>query len=204
MITTNRRNVVTVLAALVLLASAATAAMAAPQGYIEEEFDVGYFYGTFGEDPDVVLLVGGTAEEFCEDNPEDPFNAEPGTAAGRTFLRTDGSIDFKVNAKDQPVNLYYSEVGDGPTWITQVCDDYLAGGPAPEPFASGTADLKVRISVASETLVDVFNSVNGTATGTDGTEYKVRASADLVVEDGVPQGDPADFVDFELTEIRRG
>ncbi len=203
MITTNRRNVVTVLAALVLLASAATAAMAAPQGYIEEEFGVGYFYGTFGEDPDVVLLVGGTAEEFCLDNPDDPFNAEPGTAAGRTFLRTDGSIDFKVNAKDQPVNLYYSEVGDGPIWITQVCDDYLAGGPAPEPFASGTADLKVRISVASETLVDVFNSVNGTATGTDGTEYKVRASADLVVEDGVPQGNPADFVDFELTEIRR-
>jgi hypothetical protein len=61
----------------------------------------------------------------------------------------------------------------------------------------------MRISLVSEDLVDVFNSVNGTATGTDGTAYKVRASADLVVENGVPQGDPAEFVDFQLIEIRR-
>jgi hypothetical protein len=45
--------------------------------------------------------------------------------------------------------------------------------------------------------------VNGKATGTDGTEYKVRGTADLVVEDGVPVGDPRDFVGFQLTQIRR-
>ena len=204
MITTNRRNVVTVLAALMLLASAATAAVAAPQGYIKGEAGIGYFYGTFDQDPNVSLIAGGTAEEFCLDNPDDPFNAEPGSAPLRTFLRTDGSVDLKVNAKDIPINMYYTEVGDGPAWIAHVCDVYLAGGPAPEPFASGVANVKVRVSVISETLVDVFNSVNGTATGTDGTEYKVRASADLIVEDGVPVGDPSNFVDFELTEIKRG
>jgi hypothetical protein len=200
---TIRRTVTAVLAACLLLAGSATTAFAAPQGYIEDELGVGYFYGTFGEDPDVVLLVGGTAEEFCLDNPDDPFNAEPGTAPLRLFLRPDGAVDLKVNAKDQPIYLYHSDVGDGPVWIAQVCAEFFTSGTAPEPFASGTADLKVRISVVSEDLVDVFNSVNGTATGIDGTEYKVRASADLVVENGVPQGDPTDFVDFQLTEIRR-
>ena len=41
------------------------------------------------------------------------------------------------------------------------------------------------------------------AAGTDGTEYKVRGTADLVVENGVAVGDPRDFVGFTLTEIRR-
>jgi hypothetical protein len=203
MSTTVRRTATAVLATCLLLAWSATPTLAAPQGYIEDELGVGFFYGTFNQDPDIILLAGGTAEEFCEDNPDDPFNAEPGIAPLRVFPRPDGSVDLKVNAKDQPIYLYYSEIGDGPTWIAQVCQDYFADGTAPGPFASGTADLKVRISVVSEDLVDVFNSVNGTAIGTDGTEYKVRASADLVVENGVPQGDPAEFVDFQLTEIRR-
>ena len=199
-----RRTLASVLAALLLLASVATAATAAPQGYLEGEAGIGYFYGTFDEDPNVQLLAGGTAEEFCLDNPDNPFNAEPGSAPLRTFLRADGSVDLKVNAKGIPINLYATEIGDAPTWIAQVCDVYLAGGPAPEPFASGVADVKVRVSVLSEDLVDVFNSVNGFASGTDGTEYRVRASADLLVENGVPVGEPSDFVDFELVEIKRG
>lgn len=203
MSTTIRRTVTAVLAACLLLVGYTTAASATPQGYIEGQLDYGYFYGTIDESPNVHLLAGGTAEEFCLDNPDDPFDAEPGTAPLRTFLRQDGSVDLKVNAKHQPIYLYESEVGDGPTWIAQVCKDFFAGEPTPEPFASGTADLKVRTSVVSEDLVDVFNSVNGKATGVDGTAYKVRASADLIVKDGVPVGDPADFVDFELTEIRR-
>jgi hypothetical protein len=66
---------------------------------------------------------------------------------------------------------------------------------------AGEADLKVRITVLSADRAEVFNSVNGKATGTDGTEYKVRGSADLSVEGGI--GDPRDFVDFTLREIRR-
>lgn len=198
-----KRILTTLLAMGSVLVVLVNPAGADPQGYIEGQTGVGYFYGTFGQSPNVILLTGGTAEEFCEDNPEDPFNAEPGIAPLRTFLRNDGSVDLRVNDKDQPINLYYNEFDDGPIWIEQVCADLIDGLPAPVPFASGTADLKVRISVVTDDLVDVFNSVNGKATGTDGTEYKVRASADLVVENGVPIGDPADFVDFELTEIRR-
>lgn len=73
---------------------------------------------------------------------------------------------------------------------------------APAPDAIGSADLKVRIT-DGEHLVEIFNSVNGELVGSGGTEYRVRASADFVVENGVLLGDPADFVSLELTEIRR-
>jgi hypothetical protein len=195
---------------LVIAATAAgvalpTPARAEPQGYIEQESPLGYFYGTFDEDPNIVLLVGGTAEEFCLDDP-DPFVAEPGITTERVFVRNDGQVDVKVNDKDQPIHLYES-TGEAPDLIAQTCEALFDGDPTTtpvEPFASGTADLKVRVSVISDDLVDVFNSVNGTATANDGSEYKVRASADLIVEKGVPQGDPAEFVSLTLTEIGGG
>lgn len=191
-------------AALVGGVAAPTVVEAEPQGYFEQEFAVGFFYGTFGEDPNIVLLVGGTAVEFCLDDP-DPFVGEPGVAPSRVFVRDDGRVDIKVNDTDQPIYLYESS-GEAPDVIAETCEALFDDDPATtplEPFASGAADLKVRIGVISDDLVDVFNSVNGTATGTDGTEYKVRASADLIVENGVPQGDPAEFVSFALTEIKR-
>ena len=73
----------------------------------------------------------------------------------------------------------------------------------PAPLAMGNADLKVRITVASDDHLEIFNAVNGRATGVDGTSYKVRGTADLVVEDGAPVDDPRVFVGFKLTEIRR-
>ncbi len=191
----------TMLAATALLASGQPVS-ADPQGFIEDQLGVGYFYGTFDQSPNVVLLVGGTAEEFCEAEPAEPFNGEPGIAPLRLFLRSDGAVDLKVNDKHQPIHLYNIDFDGAPPWIEQVCAAYFDGDPTPEPFASGTADLKVRLSVVSEDYVDVFNSVNGKATGTDGTEYKVRAWADLIVENGVPVGDPADFVGFKMHEIR--
>lgn len=197
------RKLIAMLAAVGVLVGLGSPAAADPQGYIEDDFGVGYFYGTFGQNPNVILLAGGTADEFCEANLDDPFNGEPGIASVRQFLRQDGSVDLKVNSKDQPIFLYYNEFDDGPIWIESVCEDYDADDSVPMPFASGTADLKVRISLISEDLVDVFNSVNGKAVGSDGREYKVRASADVIVEGGVPVGDPEDFVSFELTEIRR-
>lgn len=186
--------------------AASAPAHAEPQGHLQDELAVGYFYSTFGEDPNVVLLVGGTAEQFCLDNPADPFNAEPGVAPLRVFLRNSGAVDLKVNDKDQPIFLYET-ADEAPGFIAGACAALLDGDPlttVPAPLASGTADLKVRISIVSDDLVEVFNSVNGTAASGDGTEYKVRASADLVVQGGVPVGDPADFVDLTLTEIRRG
>ncbi len=205
---TGKRMAVAVGAAVALLAVLIAPAGAASQGFIRDELPVGFFYGTFGESPNVVLLAGGTVEEFCEDNPEAPFGAAPGVAPLRVFPRSDGSTDLKVNAKDQPINLYLTDIEGAPPWVGQACAEFFATGVAPQPFASGTADLKVRTTVVNPDLVDVFNSVNGIAFGTEGTgfegkTYRVKAQADLVVENGVPVGDPADFVGFSMQEIRR-
>ncbi len=178
-------------------------ATAEPEGFTHDEVGIGYFYSTFNERPNIVLLAGGRAEDFCEANPGDPFNAAPSTATARVFGRSDGSIDVKVDEKNVPIHLYLIDVGGAPPWIAQVCADIAAGGSVSGPFASGVADLKVRDNVVSEDLIEVHNSVNGKATGTDGTEYRVRASADLIVENGVPVGDPENFVSFELRESGR-
>jgi len=171
-------------------------AQAEPQGYIQDVFPVGYVYGTFDEDPNLTLIVGGTVEEYCP--------ADPGAAPVRVFLRNDGAVDLKVNDKDQPIYLYKQTVGDAFDWIDGVCSELSdEDTDVVQPYASGTADLKVRISIISDDLVDVFNSVNGELVASDGAEYRVRASADLIVENGVPVGNPADFVSLKLTEIRR-
>ena len=181
---------------VMLVVGAAVPASADPQGFIEDEIEYGFFYGTFDESPNVALFAGGTIDEFCGD--------DPGSAPLRVFLRNDGTVDLKVNDKDQPIYLYYTQFNDIPAWLDAICPGIIEEGDTPpEPFATGDADLKVRISLISEDLVEVFNSVNGKATGTDGTEYKVRGTADLVVKDGIPVGDPREFVGFKLTEIRR-
>lgn len=180
---------------LVSLVGVAAPASAEPQGFVQDEFEYGFFYGTFDQIPNIALFSGGPLEEFC-------FR-DPGTAPLRVFFRNDGTVDLKVNDKGQPIFLYEAEFNDIPTWLDAICPGIATGDPAPEPFAMGTADLKVRFSILSEDVIEIFNSVNGKATGTDGTEYKVRGTADLVVENGVPLGDPREFVGFKLTEIRR-
>ena len=52
-------------------------------------------------------------------------------------------------------------------------------------------------------MIEAFWAQFVEATGIDGREYKVRGSADLIVENGVPVGNPEDFVDLKVTEIRR-
>lgn len=172
-------------------------AHAEPQGYVQDVFPVGLVYGTFDESPNLTLLVGGTVEEFCPD--------DPGTAPMRVFTRNSGTVDRKVNDKDQPIYLYEQTVGDAFDWIDSVCEQF-DGSPdtvVVEPYAIGTADLKVRESIISDDLVDVFNSVNGKLVASDGVEYRVRASADFSVGPFGPEGDPADFVSFELKKIGR-
>ena len=180
---------------VMLMVGVAAPASADPQGFIEDEFEYGFFYGTFDQSPNVALFAGGRIEEFCF--------GDPGTAPLRVFLRNDGTVDLKVNDKDQPIFLYDTEFNDIPTWLGAICPGIAGGDTPPEPFAMGDADLKVRITVVSDDLLEIFNSVNGKAIGTDGTEYKVRGTADLIVENGVPLGDPREFVGFKLTEIRR-
>ena len=173
-------------------------ASASAKGFIEDELEYGYFFGTFDQTPNVTLFAGGPIEKFCDDN--------PGTAPLRVFPRADGTVDLKVNDKDQPIYLYETTFNDGdyiPMWLDAICPGIGAGDEPPVPFATGSADLKVRITVVTDDHLKISNSVSGKATGTDGTAYKVRGTADLVVVDGAPVGDPRDFVGFKLTEIRR-
>lgn len=184
---------VAVFAALLLVGVVATPASAEPSGFVEDELAYGFFYGTFDESPNVALFAGGRLEEFCV--------GDPGTAPLRVFPRSDGTVDLKVNDGDQPIYLYRTDFDEVPTWLDTICPGIVGGEAPPKPFAEGEAQLKVRITVVSDDLLEIFNSVNGKATGTDGIEYKVRGSADLIVEDGVPLGDPREFVDFTLVEI---
>jgi hypothetical protein len=192
---------VTLVAAIAMLGGTTTSASAEPQGHVREELGLGYFYGTFDQDPNITVLAGGRAEEFCDDNPDDPFNAEPGTVAGRLYPRGDGSLDIRATSPSEPFHLYEQTVGEAPEWIEAVCATYVADGTIPEPFASGTGHLKIRVTVDGN-VVDVFNSITGIATSPE-SAYHVRAWADVIVVDGVPQGNPADFVGTEIVEIRR-
>ena len=196
--TSRHRFLVALGAAAVAVAAVGAGAAptsASPQGFIEDTLEYGFFYGTFDQSPNVALFAGGPIETFCVE--------DPGTAPLRVFPRDDGTVDLKVNDKEQPIYLYETGFNDIPEWLDAVCPGIVGGEAPPAPFATGVADLKVRITVVSDDVLEIFNSVNGKAVGTDGTQYKVRGTADLVVENGAPVGDPKDFVGFKLTEIRR-
>lgn len=198
------RKLSILLAAVAVLMVGAVPASADPRGFVEVELPVGYFYGTFGESPNTLLFAGGTAEEFCLDNPEDPFAAEPGVGTHRISERESGATVIKANSKGQPIHLYRFD-GEAPDLLFATCDALFDGDASTnplEPFASGVGNLKVRISVLPDGTVDVFNSINGKASATDGAEWKVRAWADLIVVDGMPVGDPPDFVFFEMHQIK--
>ena len=197
--TSNRRKAIGgVIAAAALFGSVLgpATAQAKPQGYIQDEFAVGLVYGTFDTEPNLTLLVGGTVEEFCP--------GDPGTAPMRVFHRKNGTVVQKVNDRNQPMYLYEQTVGDSFDWIDGVCAqlDEDPDTVVVETYASGTANLKVRNRISDES-VDVFNSVNGKLVASDGTRYRVRASADFVLGPFGPEGDPADFVSFNLKKIGR-
>lgn len=181
------------------------ATLAAPssamKGHVEVAVPVGFFYGTFDESPNIQMVVGGPAEAFCDDYPDNPFFGQPGSTTARIFEMKDGAVDFRIFDKDQPIYLYESDIaetGDAPVWIATLCDEYFSSGAITEPLASGNGILKVHDQVDANGNVDVFNGVNGWAYGEDGTRYKVTASADFDVVNGELVGDPADFVSFEM------
>ena len=86
------RLVTTALVVATVSVGLVTSAGADGQRYTEEPYEVGLFYGTFGESPNTFLLVGGTVEGFCEAGPE----GGPGTATARVRERKDGSVRVKV------------------------------------------------------------------------------------------------------------
>jgi hypothetical protein len=198
-----KRKLSTLLVVLGVLAGMALPAGADPNGYFEAEMGVGYFYGEFGPGPNLLLFVGGTAAEFCLNNPEDPFNAEPGIGTFRFYERHSGALDIKADHENQPAYLYEFD-GEASDLLFATCAALFDGNPSTnpvEPFASGSVNLKVRLGIQAVGTVDVFNSVNGTVSATDGTQWKVRAWADLVIVNDAPVGNPADFVHLEVHQI---
>lgn len=166
---------------------------------IEQVGPVGFFYGTFGQSPNQFLLVGGTAEEFCEANPADPFAGEPGTTESKTTFMADGSIVDTIDESDQPIYVYEADIEGAPPWIGQVCAEYFATGATPTPLASGEGELDARVRFVSPDHIEIFNGVTGEMTGADGAEYRVEASADFTLINGAPDSSPDQFVSYTLT-----
>lgn len=56
-------------AVVVLMVAVAAPATANAKGFIEDDFEYGFFYGTFDQTPNVALFAGGPFEEFCKGDP---------------------------------------------------------------------------------------------------------------------------------------
>lgn len=191
MSTTIQRTVTAALATCLLLAGSTTAAAAGPQGYDEQQHVEGLFYGDF--DLEILLFAGATTEDFCNGN-------EP-THDARVFTRHDGSVDIMVDASEQPIYLYSSPLG-GPELIDATCEAMFDGDPDTvplEPFAVGEGQVRMRIGIAPDGTVHIVNSTVGSATAADGTTWKVRGWADLMIVDGVPVGAPTEFQGARFT-----
>ena len=60
----------------------------------------------------------------------------------------------------------------------------------------------MRDTIHPSDRIEVFNKVRGWVQQPDGTKYTIRASADFVLENGVPTTSPEDFVTFKMREVR--
>jgi hypothetical protein len=183
------------LAMLVVLAGIAVPAGA--ESEVDHEFAYGYFYGTFGEDPNTILTAGAPAEDFCPEG----FDGSPGTTTARTSVSSDGTVDVLATVGGVEIHLYEASYPDAPSWIADVCDGIVDA----EAFASGVAVLRIHDTYLFDDgpPIRLFNSVSGHAAGQDGTRYQVNASAEIPFDGGVPVGTPPDWVTFELDQIGR-
>jgi hypothetical protein len=189
------RTVTAVLTFCLLLVWSPAAASAAPHGYDEQDHGAGRFYGNFEQG---ILLFTENVESICTGAPEP-------TVSARVFHRKDGTVQVKVNAREVQIVLYRSPLG-APEFIDETCTALFDDDPATvpvQPFATGTANFKERITIPPDGVEDHANGVNGFATGTDGTTWKVRTWADFIIDDGVLIGDPAEFQGLAIHRIGR-
>lgn len=193
-----RRIALAVIAAAALTAAMVAPAHANPPNVIEQEAEVGFFYGTFFEQPNTFMVVGGPAEAFCESNPEDPFGGTPGTGTEQIRQKADGSTEIRLLGSVQEVYLYEADVEGAPPWIFGVCETYFATGEVPTPSASGLGWLNAKVTIGTDGEVDIFNRTRALVVDEHGQRSLVWASADFTVVDGVPDADPSEFVSFKM------
>jgi hypothetical protein len=169
-----------------MLLTIVTGAQADRAGFEKQAYEEILFYGNFDEE--ILLFAGGTAEDYC--------NGDEPTHEARVFHRSDDSVDIKVNASRQPIYLYETPLS-APALVDATCkvlsDDDPDTVPL-EPFAVGDGLVRIRIKIAPrDGPVHVVNSTVGTASSIDGTTWKVRGWANLMIVGGAPAGDPSEF-----------
>jgi hypothetical protein len=187
--TPTRRTVTVIAATITMLVGLVAAAQAGGSGFDVEPHEEGLFYGDF--DREVLLFAGATTEDFCNEN-------EP-THAARVFHRNDGSVDIMVDAVRQPIYLYSSSLG-GPELIETTCEALAKGESPLQPFAEGEGLIRMRIGISPDGTVHVVNSTVGAASSVDGTTWRVRGWADLMIVDGAPVGSPTEFQGLRVVQ----
>ena len=179
---------------LVALMVAALPAAAGDRGFDRDAYEYGFFYGTFDESPNTTMFVGGPIESFC--------GADPGNLHSKVRVADDGTVHVKAIGWNQPIYLYETDANDIPTWLWApggLCET----GAFPELFAHGRALVRAKDTVRTDGIVDVYNATTGWAVGTDGTRYRVQATADLEIGESGPIGDPRDIVGFTIRTVGR-
>lgn len=147
---------------------------------------VDLFYGDFEQD--LLLFAGQPPQDFCRGATGTPTTF-------RAVERGDGSTVLLGSDRDVPIYLYSASVG-APDFIGEVCTAMFDDDPAtepPDPVATGTGSVVQRITIEPDGTEHVKNDTVGTAWSGDGVRWIVRGWADLVIEDGMPVGDPAQF-----------
>lgn len=175
----------------------------APQGFVYEDWQFGRFYENPAEG--IVVTAGIPVEQFC-------LQTDLATAPMRVLSNRDGTDTLKVRG-ERNVSLYaYQFAGPGPALIGLTCEAIFDDDPAtepPQPWAVGEGLYKETVTgiEGPEDLggFAIENWINGHATATDGTQWRVKGEASFEFdEDGIPIGDPAEFQGVWIQQIRRG
>jgi hypothetical protein len=164
-----------------------------------EQIEVGFFYGSDG----YTLFSGAAPSDFCTEN----FTM----AKAKVSERRDGT--FTVKAKGHNIPMYLFDFGGpAPALIDMACEALFDDDPSTnplEPIAVGSGRVKIKDTGLAEFGATAgfhsFNVSRGTVRGEDGSKWRVRAWADLDIdENGFPVGNPAEFQSLSVKQVRRG
>ena len=187
------RITVSWIASAMVFAGTAVPATASPD---VEERPIDLFYGDF--DDDLLLFAGQEPTDFCT-------GETPTVDQLRVWHRRDGSRVLRGSEGGVPLYLYSSDLG-APEFIEQTCgalfDDDAVTVPQ-EPLASGHGSVAQRIVERPDGTEEHRNRVRGQVFSSDRTRSRVCGWADLVIVDGIPVGDPADFQGLRVRPLPR-
>ncbi len=177
-------RIATATSAVVLATGLAAVPAQARTEVLHEEVPYGLLYdnvvvGT--GDPDLILLAGGTAEDFCTGN----------VPPARLLVRLKDDPPAAGASQDEklvdrgPLTLYDGGGLDAMAFLDQACGTYFSGGDVPEPKATGYGRITAGIHVdwPDEGPEDArqTNSAQGPVRTPDGRVLVVRGEAELTL-----------------------